>query len=250
MEKEPIVRMEGIYKSFGAVRAVENVDCKLNHNEIVGLVGDNGAGKTTLVKILAGVFPPDRGKILFEGKKVNFNSPIDSRNLGIEVIHQNLGLADDLNVERNIFMGREPTKPVLGGLIRLLDEEKMAKSSWEVLRNIKIDISSTKEKVKNLSGGQRQSIAVGRAFYFRAKIIIMDEPVAALGASETNKVLALARRLKKEGLSIIFIAHNLYHVFSVADRIVVLRRGQKIGDKRIKETTMDEITKLMVGEEG
>jgi len=246
-KEKALIYMKGIYKSFGAVSALEDVDFRLNYNEIVGLVGDNGAGKTTLIKILSGVFPPDRGEIFFNGKKVKLTSPMDAKKLGIETIHQNLALVEELNIERNIFMGREPTVFVLGGLVRLLDRKKMEREAQGILRNLKISINSTKERVKNLSGGQRQSVAIGRSLHFRARVIVMDEPTAALSVQETSKILSLTENLKEEGLSIIFISHNLYHVFSVADRITVLRHGRVVGDKRIEETDMDEITELIVG---
>lgn len=248
VKRAQLIRMKNIYKSFGAVSALIDVDFKLNYNEIVGLVGDNGAGKTTLIKILSGVYLPNKGKIFFDGKEITLKSPMDAKKLGIETIHQNLALVEELNIERNIFMGREPISPVLGGFIGLLDGKRMEKEAQGILKNLKIPINSTKERVKNLSGGQRQSVAVGRSLHFRAKIIVMDEPTAALSVQETNKILSLTKSLREEGLSIIFISHNLYHVFAVADRITVLRHNRVVGERRTEETNMDEITELIVGE--
>ena len=248
MERGLMIKMENISKSFGFVKALEDVDFRVNYGEVVGLVGDNGAGKSTLIKILVGVYLPDKGDIFFEGREVRFSSPQDARERGIEPIYQELALFEDLSIERNIFAGREPKKSVMGGLLRVLDKQRMRKQSLEVLRSLKIKVDSTKTLAKNLSGGQRQTVAIGRALCFRAKVLVMDEPTAALGIEETSKILHLVKKLKEEQrVSAIFVSHNLPHVFSVADRITVLRHGRVVGDERIGETNMDKITKLITG---
>ena len=249
MNKVPLVRMEKISKRFGAVAALDKTDFELNCAEIVGLVGDNGAGKSTLVKILAGVFPPTEGKILLDGKEVRFSSSREAIARGIESIYQDLALFEEMNLARNMFVGREPTRAFLGGMVRLLDERKMERQTLQALDTVKIDLKDVGQMVKNLSGGERQSVAVARALHFRAKVLIMDEPTAALSIKESRKILGLTKELKKEGLGVIIITHNLHHVFSVVDRITILRRGRQVGDKRIGETTIGEIERLITGEE-
>ena len=249
MEEMPLVRMEKISKNFGAIKALNKADFEIDRAEIVGLVGDNGAGKSTLVKILAGVYPPDGGKIYLEGKEVSFSSPKEAITRGIESIYQDLALFEDMNLSRNIFVGREPTRSYLGGALKLLDKKKMEKETLDALDDVKIGLRNVKQIVRTLSGGQRQSVAVARALHFRAKVLIMDEPTAALSLKESQKILTLARELKKEGLGIVVITHNLHHIFSVVDRITVIRHGYQVGDKKIEETTMEEIEELILGEE-
>ena len=247
MRQEPLIQMKNISKRFGFVEALKGVNFNVYPKEIVGLVGENGAGKSTLIKILVGVHPPDEGEIFFEGKKVNFLSPEDARKHGIEPIYQDLALFDEMSIERNIFAGREPTKSVLGPL-RFIDKQKMREESIKVLRNLDIKLESTKKLVKFLSGGQRQTVAIGRALCFRAKVLVMDEPTAALGINESNRILQLVKRLKEEeGVSVILISHNLHHIFAVADRFTVLRHGEVVGDKKREETNIDEITELITG---
>jgi len=247
MKQEPLIQMKNISKRFGFIEALKNINFNVYPREIVGLVGENGAGKSTLIKILVGVHPPDEGEIFFEGKKVNFSSPEDARKQGIEPIYQDLALFDEMSIERNIFAGREPTKSVLG-LLRFIDKQKMREESIKVLKGLDIKLESTKKLVKFLSGGQRQTVAIGRALCFRAKVLVMDEPTAALGIKESNRILQLVKKLKEEeGISVILISHNLHHVFSVADRLTVLRHGEVVGDKRKEETNIDEITELITG---
>lgn len=244
----PLVEMKKISKSFGKVKALKDIDFTVNRNEIVGLVGDNGAGKSTLIKILCGVYKPDKGEIYFEGKKVALPSPREAIRMGIEVVHQNLCLVEELNVARNIFMGREPSFFFMK-LIPVLNKKKMATESEKILKDIGITISSVNEPIKNLSGGERQSVSVGRSTYFKAKLVIMDEPTAAMSVKETRNILNLAGELKEKGTSIIFISHNIHHVFSCADRIVILAHGQKIGERKKEEKGIseEEITKLIIG---
>ena len=241
MTEEPLIRMKNISKRFGGVHALENVDFDLGYNEIVGLVGDNGAGKSTLIKILSGVYRCDEGEIFLKGEKVDIRTPNDAKRLGIETVYQDLGLVDNFNVAKNMFLGREPTK------FGLLNKRYMERESQRILGELGIEISSVRLIVRNLSGGQRKAIAVGKAVYAKPRIVIMDEPTAALAVKETEEVLKLIVRLKKKGLSVVFISHVLQEIFSVTDRIVVLKGGNKVGDKKTKDINMEEVVKLMVG---
>jgi len=240
-----VVKMEGISKNFGAVKALDNVTITLRRGEVLGIVGDNGAGKSTLIKILSGVYQPDKGEIYFEGNKTRFNSPIEARRMGIETIYQDLALIDDLSVYHNIFLAKEQfvnTTPV----VRFLDNKKMGESAAKFLKDLKVDIPKIDEKARVLSGGQRQAIAIARSVYFSAKVLIMDEPTAALGVVETKRVLDLIENLKKRGdVSIIIIAHNLAHVLAVVDRIIILTRGRIIAERKTKETSVDDLTEII-----
>jgi len=246
MQKEPLLKMKGICKKFGSVQALYNVDFELYDNEILGLVGDNGAGKTTLIKIVSGAYSPDEGKIFLRGKQINILDPRSAKALGIETVYQDLALADKLNIAENIFLGKEHLKNFLGTPIRILDKKRMEAETLPTLRKLRIDIESPRAKVATLSGGQRQATAIAKSIFWNARIIIMDEPTAALGVSETAKVRQIILELKKEGGSIILISHNLEDIFSVADRIIILRGGRRVGDHLVKQTTRDEIVKLMI----
>jgi len=241
------VYMEGVSKYFGKVIALDDVYFSIKPREIVGLVGDNGAGKSTLIKILSGLYSPTKGVIYFEGKKVNFSSPRDAINVGIETTHQDLALVDDLEIHRNIFMGREPNR-LLGGFIPCLDKQRMMREAEKALENIGIqgDRVSVEDTVRNLSGGEKQAVAIGRAAYFKAKLVIMDEPTAAMSLKETKKILELMIRLKETGSAVIFISHNIHHVFSIADRLTILSRGKKIADLKKSETTEQEISTIIM----
>ena len=246
MQKEPLLKMKGIGKKFGSVQALYNVDFELYDNEILGLVGDNGAGKTTLIKIVSGAYSPDEGKIFLRGKQVNILDPRSAKTLGIETVYQDLALADKLNIAENIFLGKEHLKSFLGTPIKILDKKRMEAETLPTLRKLRIDIESPRAKVETLSGGQRQATAIAKSIFWKARIIIMDEPTAALGVAETMKVRQITLDLKKEGASVILISHNLEDLFSVADRVIVLRGGRRVGDRLIKQTTRDEIVKLMI----
>jgi len=245
-EKPPLLEMRGITKWFGAVRALYKVDLTLGYSEILGLVGDNGAGKSTLMHILSGVFPPDEGEIFLEGEKVKIRNPRVARDLGIGMIYQDLALVNNTSIWENIFLGNEIKKTYFK-LIRLLDKKTMRKKSLELLGKLKINIDSVNTKIRYLSGGQRGAVAIARALSFIPKIIIMDEPTAALAVKEVNEVLNLVLELKNQGVSIIIISHRLQDIFAVGDRVMVLRKGEKVADKKIKEVTPDEIVRLMVG---
>jgi len=244
----PLLEVKDIVKRFGGLVAVNRVSMEVYPGEVVGLLGDNGAGKSTLIKVISGVYQPDEGEIYFEGKKVKINNPMDAIKLGIETLYQDLALAENLNVYSNIFLGREKVKSLLG-IIPVLDHEYMMEESQKVLSRLGIEIPSLKNRIKNLSGGQRQSVAISRSVYWNAKLLILDEPTAALGVTEQKKVLDLVRTLSSQGVAVIIISHQLYDVFQVAHRLVVLRRGEKVGERLTKETNSDEIVGLMVGAE-
>jgi ABC-type sugar transport system ATPase subunit len=228
-ETTPIVEMRNIKKSFGAVQALRGVDLALHHNEVLGLVGDNAAGKSTLMKVLSGAYIPDAGEIFIEGKRVHIGDPMGARRLGIEMVYQDFALADNLDIAANVFLGREVASARLGP-INVMDKRHMELETQRLLDRLKIDISSVRLKVENLSGGQRQSVAIARATAFNAMVIIMDEPTAALSVAAIAKVLDLVRELKAQGCSIIVISHRLEDIYQVSDRMIVLRHGRKVTD--------------------
>lgn len=242
----PLIELRGISKYFGPVRALENVNLVVHHNEVVGLVGDNGAGKSTLMKILTGAHQPTSGEILLEGKPAHFNSPHESRLAGIEMVYQDLALAGNLSVAGNIFLGREPVKRTWG-IFRFMDEKRIEAGSRELLDRLKINIADVKARVENLSGGQRQSIAIARATAFNANLVIMDEPTAALAVKEVAKVLETVRNLRAQGVSVILISHRMQDVMSVADRIIVMYEGTKVADLERGKTNLDEVVAYIVG---
>ena len=248
MDNTPVLRMNNISKHFGEIQALKNVDLVLNRGEILGLEGDNAAGKSTLMKILSGVHVPDEGEIFFEEKKVEFHAPSDSRRLGIEMIYQDLAVAENMDIVENIFLGVELQKSVLRGLFKVINRKKMEEEAWETLEKIRINIGSVNAKEETLSGGQRQSVAIARSIRSNAKVIIMDEPTAALGISEVEMLLGLIKELKRKDTSVIFVSPRLFDIFEVGDRIMALRHGECVGDKKIVETTMEEVRTLMIGE--
>ncbi len=248
MTPEPVLEASHLAKRFGGVQALKGVSLRLSPGEVLALAGDNGAGKSTLIKAISGVHQPDEGEIRYKGRRVVINNPHEARALGIETIYQDLALADNLDVGANVFLGREPERRLLG-LLPALDRRRMREAAREVLRQLEIDIPPDKltRPVRTLSGGQRQAVAIGRAIYWNAEVLIMDEPTAALGVPEQRKVMELIRRLKQQGVAIIFISHNLGDIFAVADRILVLRRGIAAGEREAARTSGDEIVRLMVG---
>jgi ABC-type sugar transport system ATPase subunit len=245
---EAMLEVRGLTKRFGGLTAVDRMDLQVFPGEVVGLLGDNGAGKSTLIKMVSGVYHPDEGQILFEGKEVRLTSPADALELGIETLYQDLALAENLDVFSNIFMGREKTKRFLG-MIPVLDHEYMHDESKKVLDRLEIEIPSLRNLIKTLSGGQRQAVAIGRSIYWNAKLLIMDEPTAALGVAEQRKVLDLVRLLRSQNIPIIIISHQMYDIFSVTDRLVVMRRGKKVAERITKETNTDEVVGLITGAE-
>jgi ABC-type sugar transport system ATPase subunit len=245
MSEQPVLRVQSVSKRFGGVHALENVSLELHPGEVLALAGDNGAGKSTLIKIISGVHQPDEGQIFYDGAEVSFENPQRAREQGIETIYQDLALADNLDVGANVFLGREPLKRVFG--LPVLDRKRMRNEAAEALRVLDIRINRFDLPLRSLSGGQRQAVAIGRAIHWKAKVLIMDEPTAALGVPEQRKVIALIKSLKQSGVGVIFISHNLVDIFAVSDRIVVLRRGQKVGETATQATNSDEIVRWMVG---
>jgi simple sugar transport system ATP-binding protein len=245
-ESEHLLSVRNITKNFGAVEALKGVSFDVDLGEVVALAGDNGAGKSVLIKSVSGVHHPDSGDIIFDGKRVSFASPHEARALGIETIYQDLALADNLSIGANIFLGREP-KTKAFGFLPILDRKAMAAAARETMALLDFHTDRLNAPVAAFSGGQRQAVAIGRAIYWNAKLLIMDEPTAALGVPEQRRVLRLVRSLKEQGKAVIFISHNLQDIFAVADRIVVMRHGIKAGERRPQETTGDEIVGLMVG---
>lgn len=242
-EKVPLIELRGIHKWYGHIHALKGVDFKVYDREVVGLVGDNGAGKSTLIKIICGIHAPDEGEVYFKGKRIRFNSPRDAIKLGIEAIHQNTGLVDSLNIMRNVYLGREPIKRF--GPFKWLDVKKMGSDSLKALSKLGLEINSPTIVVNELSGGQRQGVAIARAIYFKTNLLLLDEPTNNLSVKETEKVLEYVRALRNEGTSSVFITHNLYHVYPIADRIVILKLGEKIGEFRKEETSVEELIELV-----
>jgi ABC-type sugar transport system ATPase subunit len=247
MSDQPAVLLEArkISKRFGGVHALEDVDFRLHAGEVVALAGDNGAGKSTLTKIISGVFPPDSGEIAFDGSHVVLANPQDARTRGIETIYQDLALADNLDVGANVFLGREPMTRWFG--LPVIDRKRMRAEAARTLDMLDIGLDRLDRPVRALSGGQRQCVAIGRALHWQAKVMIMDEPTAALGVPEQRKVLALIQSLKARGVGIVFISHNLHDIFAASDRIVVLRRGINAGERTTAQANPDEIVRMMVG---
>lgn len=243
-----LLEVRNIIKRFGGLVAVDNVSMGVNAGEVVGLLGDNGAGKSTLIKVVSGVHKADAGTILFQGREVVIDSPMDALAMGIETIYQDLALAENLTTPANIFLGREKLKRWLG-LLPVLDHEYMYAESRSVLERLDIVIPSLRSRIRALSGGQRQAVAISRSIYWDAKFLIMDEPTAALGVAEQRKVLDLVNRLKSQGIGIIVISHQMHDVFSVADRLVIMRRGEKVAELMTRETNPDEVVSLIVGAE-
>lgn len=242
----PLLEARNVSKRFLGVHALQGVSMKVHAGEVVALAGDNGAGKSTLTKTISGVYRADDGEILFQGKPTFFETPHAARDAGIETIYQDLALADNLSIGANIFLGREPVKKAFG-FLPVLDRGKMADAAKVTMARLDFHVNRLDAPVSNFSGGQRQAVAIGRAIYWDAQVLIMDEPTAALGVPEQRKVLSLIQSLKAQGKGVIFISHNLSDIFAVSDRIVVLRRGVLAGERRISETNPDEVVRLMVG---
>ena len=244
---EPLLSIRKITKRFGGLVAVNEVSCDIYPGEVVGLLGDNGAGKSTLIKCISGVYQADEGDIYFEGRLSHFTRPIDARRQGIETIYQDLALANNLDVDANIFLGREVKKRYLGGLIRMLDEPHMLRESRATLEALEIHFPNLQLPIESLSGGQRQAVAIARAVYWDAKLMIMDEPTNNLGVPEQHKVLELICKLRDRGVPVILISHTLPDVFAVSDRLIVMHRGRKVTEKRTAETDTQEVVQYMVG---
>jgi len=243
MDTEYTVEMKGICKSFGGVQALKSVDLELKRGEIMGIVGDNGAGKSTLMKILSGAYQADEGEIYLDGQKVHIHNPHTAFNLGIGMIYQDLALFNNLDVARNIFIGRELVR---GPFNVLMDKKKMYNRAEEVIRDLRVDIKSPKMNVARMSGGQRQMVACARAIAFESKVLIMDEPTAALGVTEANKLLGLIRNLKDMGLSILLITQRIPDILAIADRVFVLKGGQRQDILEVSKVTLDDVVTMIV----
>lgn len=228
-EAAPVVEMRNIHKTFAAVRALRGVDLTLHHNEVLGLMGDNAAGKSTLMKVLSGAYIPEEGEIFIEGEKMHFTNPLDARRHGIEMVYQDLAIANNLDVTANVFLGRETVSAQIGPF-GVMNSEHMEQEASRLLERLKIRIPSVRLLVERLSGGQRQAVAIARSMAFNSKVIIMDEPTAALSVAAISQVLDLIRELKAQGASIIIISHRLEDIYSVSDRLIVMRQGRKVRD--------------------
>ena len=247
MENQPILSVRGLTKTFGGLTAVDHVDLDIYPGEVLALLGDNGAGKSTLIKCVSGVHNRTGGQVTFHKEKVNFSNPIEARNRGIETIYQDLALANNLDVASNIFLGREKEKTYLGGLIRSLDDKFMRNCAEKALESLHVQIPSIKAPIDTLSGGQRQAVAIARAVYWDAKLMIMDEPTNNLGVPEQKKVLELIVALRDRGVPVVLISHNLPDVFAVADRLIIMHRGRKVTEKKVSDTNSEEVVQYMVG---
>ena len=235
-----------LYKHFGGLVAVDHVSLDVHAGEVAGLLGDNGAGKSTLIKMISGVYHADAGRLVLNGREVSFSSPQTARDAGIETIYQDLALCENLDAGANIFLGREPERRLLA-VLRAVDRPRMLAESRRILSQLDIRIPGLTRPIRQMSGGQRQAIAIARAVYWNAQLLIMDEPTAALGVPEQRKVLALVRTLRERGVGIIIISHNLQDVLDTADRVVVMRRGRAVGERLVAETNISELLGLMIG---
>jgi D-xylose transport system ATP-binding protein len=235
------LELRGVSKAFGAVQALYEVDFHVAAGEVMALVGDNGAGKSTLIKCIAGIYSSDSGEILYNGEPVSIHGPKDAAKLGIEVVYQDLALADNLDVVQNMFLGREETTS-----LRRLDEVDMERRAKETLQTLSVTtIRSVRQTVAGLSGGQRQSVAVAKAVMWNSKVVILDEPTAALGVAQTRQVLDLVRRLGEQGLAVVLVSHNLHDVFEVSDSVTVLRLGQNVAEFKTKDTNQTEVVEAI-----
>jgi D-xylose transport system ATP-binding protein len=241
-EARPLLELRGLYKSFGAVQVLHDVDLAIHAGEVTALVGDNGAGKSTLVKCISGIYAADSGEFRFDGRPVSIHSPRDAAALGLEVVYQDLALCDNLDIVQNMFLGREETS------FGTFDEGRMEKDASDTLRSLSVrTVKSVRQKVSSLSGGQRQTVAIARAVLKDARVVILDEPTAALGVAQTEQVLNLVKRLAEQGVAVIMISHNLVDVFAVADYISVLYLGQMVAAVDAKDTTSDEVVGYITG---
>ena len=243
----PLLRVRGIDKSFGAVQALKGVDFEVRRGEVVALIGDNGAGKSTLINVITGVFPPDSGEIAFEGERVEFASPHDARERGIEAVYQDLAVAPQLDAVANIFLGRERRMGRILGRLGFLDQQRMRRETEEQLEELHVRIPDPAKPLSTFSGGQRQRVAVARAVMWASKVVIMDEPTAALGVAQVGMVLDLVRQVRQTGIPVVFISHNMPQVFDVADRVVVLRLGEVVAELDPEKASTDEAVAAMTG---
>src|SRR3954468_3619962 len=246
----PVLALKGVSKSFGPVQALSDVDFAVQPGEVVALVGDNGAGKSTLVKTIAGIHAPDAGTISFEGEDVHITTPSDAVALGIATVYQDLALCDNLDVVENLFLGREEKSDGPAGAVGQLDEVDMEKQTGELLSNLAVTITNVRNEVGTMSGGQRQQVAIARSLLGEPKLVMLDEPTAALGVRQTAQVLELVKTLRERGYGVVVISHNLADVFAVADRIYVLRLGKKAGDFKASDVSQDQVVGAITGSSG
>jgi fructose transport system ATP-binding protein len=247
-KSQPVLEARGLTKHYGHVVALDGTDFEVYAGEILAVIGDNGAGKSTLIKALAGALQPDSGEIFLNGERIHFSSPHDARAKGIETVYQTLAVAPNMNIYENLFLGRELRRPnIFGSLGRMLDKKRMLQEATRHMQALKFDIQSMKQPVSTLSGGQRQGVAVARSAAFAQKVIIMDEPTAALGVKESGMVLDLIRKVRDRGLPVILISHNMPHVWELADRIHVQRLGKRIAVIKPNEYTMSDGVAIMTG---
>jgi D-xylose transport system ATP-binding protein len=242
-----LLRCTGITKSFGAVQVLRGVDFEAAAGEVTALLGDNGAGKSTLIKCIAGTHIPDGGQIVLDGQEQHFRTPSDATRAGIETVYQDLALCDNLDVVANLFLGRERVHTLIPGVLRTINEEEMEERAKEALSVLRINIPSVRNLVAQLSGGQRQCIAVAKAVLWSPKVVILDEPTAALGVAQTRQVLDLILRLRERGLAVIVITHNMQDVFQVADKAIVMRLGQRVATLRMRESTPEDVVAAITG---
>lgn len=241
---DPVIRAEGLNKYYGGLRALCDIDIEVRRGEILALVGDNGAGKSTLIKALSGALVPDEGEIWLEEERVDFRTPHDATEAGIETVHQSLGLVDELNVPQNVFLGREIVRRSFG-ILPLLDKVEMRRRTTELMQKFGIGLPTLNEPVRSLSGGQRQVVAISRLLLGEPRLLIMDEPMAALGVDEGSKVLDLVVQLRKRGMSILMISHNLEHVFSIADRIAVMKNGRMVEIVSTSQVNREDVVAMI-----
>jgi D-xylose transport system ATP-binding protein len=245
--KVPRLQLRNISKSFGGVHALQHVDFEVYDGEVVALVGDNGAGKSTLIKTISGAYVPDEGETLLDGQPVSISSPQDSTRLGIETVYQDLALCDNLDVVANLWLGREAYRDLIPGVLRVLDETEMERQTIDVLKILDVKIPSVRSAVASLSGGQRQCIAVAKTILRQPKVVLLDEPTAALGVAQTRQVLNLILRLKERGLAVVVISHNLHDVFEVADRVIVMRLGKRANTFDVRSSTREQVVAAITG---
>ena len=241
---QPVLKLTGIGKEFGAIRALHDVDMQVFPGEVVGLMGDNGAGKSTLVKMIAGNYRPTEGSMKMDGAELVLHKPVDARRHGIEIVHQDLALCNNLTAAANVFLGRELRRGI--GPISILDYASMYRRAGEIFKELKSE-TRPRDLVKQMSGGQRQAVAIGRTMLSEAKIVLMDEPTAAISVRQVAEVLNLIRELRGKGISVVLISHRMPDVFTVADRVIVMRRGRKVADKKIASSSPEEVTGLITG---
>jgi D-xylose transport system ATP-binding protein len=246
-ESGPLLQVKGMLKSFGAVQVLLGVNFEADAGEVTALLGDNGAGKSTLIKCIAGTYVPDGGQVLLDGKMQHFRTPSDATRAGVETVYQDLALCDNLDVVANLFLGRERVRSIIPGVLRAIHEEPMEQKAREALSVLRINIPSVRSLVAQLSGGQRQSIAVAKAVLWSPQVVILDEPTAALGVTQTRQVLDLVLRLRDQGLAVVLITHNMQNVFEVADKASVMRLGRRVARFAIKDSSPDDVVAAITG---